>query len=128
MFCILYDYCSFFKKFLIEKYYILGWPTPKLSWWRENALLDDSWEVSSEQHVRTIVSNTLTIEKLQRSDLNARLTCQASNSNISIPISRTVSLDMSCKLFTVFLIYLCVTMELLNNAQVFYKLAVFDNL
>jgi len=68
-----------------------------VSWWRENALLDDSCEVSSEHVISTVVSNTLTLEKLQRSDLHARLTCQASNSNISIPLSTTVSLEMSCE-------------------------------
>jgi len=76
---------------------ITGWPVPRVSWWRENALLDDSWEVSSEHVISTVVSNTLTIDRLQRSDLNARLTCQAANSNISIPVSTTVSLEMSCK-------------------------------
>jgi hypothetical protein len=68
-----------------------------VSWWRENALLDDSWEISSEHVISTVVSNTLTIDKLLRSDLNARLTCQAANSNISIPVSTTVSLEMSCE-------------------------------
>ncbi|XP_021945132.2 uncharacterized protein LOC110843474 isoform X2 [Folsomia candida] len=72
-----------------------GSPLPKVSWWRENALLDDTWEVSSEHVTSTVVSNTLTISRLQRSDLNARLTCQAANSNISVPVSTTVTLDLS---------------------------------
>lgn len=85
-----------FSHRLIKIDYI-GWPVPKVSWWRENALLDDSCEVSSEHVISTVVSNTLTLEKLRRSDLHARLTCQASNSNISIPLSTTVSLEMSCE-------------------------------
>ncbi|CAL8139508.1 unnamed protein product [Orchesella dallaii] len=72
-----------------------GWPVPKVSWWRENALLDDTWEVSSEHVTSTVVSNTLTIGRLQRNDLNARLTCQAANNNITIPVSTTVTLEMN---------------------------------
>ncbi|CAG7826315.1 unnamed protein product, partial [Allacma fusca] len=71
------------------------WPVPKLSWWRENALLDDDYEVSLEHAGATVVTNTLTMPKLTRADLEARLTCQASNSNISVPVSTTVTLDMS---------------------------------
>lgn len=82
-----------------------GWPVPKVSWWRENALLDDTWEVSSEHVTSTVVSNTLTIGKLQRSDLNARLTCQAANNNITIPVSTTVMLEMNCKSCKRFSIY-----------------------
>ncbi|OXA61210.1 Protein turtle [Folsomia candida] len=76
-------------------YTLVSSPLPKVSWWRENALLDDTWEVSSEHVTSTVVSNTLTISRLQRSDLNARLTCQAANSNISVPVSTTVTLDLS---------------------------------
>ena len=75
-----------------------GRPIPKVSWWRENALLDDDYEVSQEHVGATVVTNTLTIQRLDRSDLESRLTCQAANSNISIPVSTTVILDMSCKL------------------------------
>ena len=73
---------------------------PKLTWWRENSLLDDSYEISTEQQLSStlLVSNTLTVDRLERGDLHARFTCQAANSNISVPVSTTVTLDMSCKL------------------------------
>lgn len=67
-----------------------GSPSPQLNWWREHALLDGSYE-SSEPHK---IINTILIENLQRSDLHSILTCQASNNNISNPVSTSVKIDM----------------------------------
>ena len=72
---------------------ISGSPPPQLNWWREHALLDGSYE-SSEPHK---IINTLLIENLQRNDLHSILTCQASNNNISNPVSTSVKIDMHCK-------------------------------
>ena len=72
---------------------ILGTPAPQLNWWREHALIDGSYE-NSEPH-KTV--NTLLLENLQRSDLHSILTCQASNNNISNPVSTSVKIDMHCK-------------------------------
>ena len=44
--------------------------------------------------------NSLLIENLQRDDLHSILTCQASNNNISNPVSTSVKIDMHCR-------YLC---------------------
>ena len=71
-----------------------GKPRPSLTWWRESALLDDSYEISSSGVLR----NQLEIVSLQRHDLMAVFTCQASNNNISAPISSSVTVDLNCKL------------------------------
>ncbi|GBL85764.1 Nephrin [Araneus ventricosus] len=68
-----------------------GKPTPSLTWWRESVLLDDSYEVSSEGVVR----NEIEITSLQRHDLMAVFTCQASNNNITVPVSKYVTVDMN---------------------------------
>ncbi|PRD25487.1 UNVERIFIED_CONTAM: hypothetical protein NCL1_40780 [Trichonephila clavipes] len=73
--------------------YIQGKPTPSLTWWRESVLLDDSYEVSPEGVVR----NEIEITSLQRHDLMAVFTCQASNNNITVPVSKYVTVDMNCK-------------------------------
>lgn len=70
-----------------------GKPQPTLTWWRESVLLDDSFEVLNSGSIR----NKLTIESLQRQDLMAVFTCQASNNNISIPSLSSVTVDLNCK-------------------------------
>ena len=55
--------------------------------------MDGSYEL--EQAGKTV--NSLLIENLQRSDLHSILTCQASNNNISNPVSNSVKIDMHCK-------------------------------
>lgn len=71
----------------------LGRPQPRLTWWHENKLLDESYTAINEKKVK----NELQIDKLERHHLNAVLTCQASNNNITAPISAPVSLNLNCK-------------------------------
>ncbi|XP_076325621.1 neural cell adhesion molecule 2-like [Tachypleus tridentatus] len=74
-----------------------GKPTPSVTWWRESVLLDDSYDTTIFGEVR----NKLDIKHLQRHDLMATFTCQASNNNISLPITSTVTIDMNFRPLTV---------------------------
>lgn len=67
-----------------------GNPSPKVSWWRDHALLDDI----SEEVTKGEVVNNLRLLRLTRTDLHSILTCQASNNNLSVPVSTSVKLDM----------------------------------
>ncbi|ETN58361.1 sidestep protein [Anopheles darlingi] len=67
-----------------------GQPTPKVTWWREHALLDDSNVILPDGTVK----NVLYLEKLSRNDLHSVYTCQASNGHVVPPLSSAVKLDM----------------------------------
>ncbi|XP_058451516.1 nephrin [Malaya genurostris] len=67
-----------------------GIPTPKVTWWKEHALLDDSFVVLPDGTVK----NVLYLEKLSRGDLHSIYTCQASNGHVVPPLSTAVKLDM----------------------------------
>ncbi|XP_055950829.1 synaptogenesis protein syg-2-like [Argiope bruennichi] len=67
-----------------------GKPTPSLVWWRSRRVVDDSYEVLEQG----ITRNELFIEKLQRRDLMATLTCQTTNNKISPPLEASVTLDI----------------------------------
>ena len=70
-----------------------------MTWWRDHALLDST--DSNQASFKT--ENELSLKDLKRSDLHSILTCQASNNNISVPVSTSVKLDMSCKQESLFL-------------------------
>ena len=67
-----------------------GRPPPSVTWWRESQVMDTSF-----QREESRVTNTLTIPNLNRDHLNTILTCQASNSNSSLPVSTSVKVDLT---------------------------------
>ena len=69
-----------------------GEPRPSVTWWQSGALLDDNCELSTEQFTR----NSLHLQPLTRADLLKQLTCVAINSNLTDPLSATVTLDLTC--------------------------------
>ncbi|KAK3922983.1 Protein turtle-like protein B [Frankliniella fusca] len=68
-----------------------GRPLPRVTWWYENIMLDDSYERRSERRVQ----NVLHLENLQRKELNRVYTCKASNNQLAAPITSFVRLDMN---------------------------------
>lgn len=75
-----------------DEIFFEGNPPPVVTWWRENFLLDNQYNVSNG-----ISKNILEIPALTRNDLMATLTCTASNNNISYPVSSSVIIDLNCE-------------------------------
>lgn len=70
-----------------------GNPSPNVTWWKGDSLIDDSFEVTGPNTLK----NELEIPSLQRGDLMTVFSCQASNNNISPPSSTAVTIDLNCK-------------------------------
>lgn len=78
-----------------------GKPPPKLTWYLDNNVIDESYSYDHE-FARTV--NHLSYPRVGRQHLNARLICQASNTNLVPPQSRVLVLDMNRK--SSFVLYL----------------------
>lgn len=68
-----------------------GSPRPWVNWWHEESLLDDLVEEAKGQVTR----NILTLPNLTRQHLYRVLTCRCNNSNLTVALAATVTLDMS---------------------------------
>ncbi|CAL4122353.1 unnamed protein product, partial [Meganyctiphanes norvegica] len=67
-----------------------GHPLPTITWWNEGLLVDSFSEVVTEE----ATYNTLTLHHMRHSDLYRKFTCQAVNSNLTMPKAETVTLDL----------------------------------
>ena len=72
---------------------IIGKPRPTIRWYKDNQPLDDSWIVTPQG----IIRNELVITRLLRTDHKSILTCQASNSNLTKPVTASITLELNCK-------------------------------
>ncbi|CAH0550173.1 unnamed protein product [Brassicogethes aeneus] len=72
---------------------VIGRPRPKVTWFLENTVIDDSYEIRSDG----IAVNHLTFPKVGRQHLHSRLICQASNNNLVPPETRVAVLDINLK-------------------------------
>uniref|UniRef100_A0A6P6YES9 Synaptogenesis protein syg-2-like n=1 Tax=Dermatophagoides pteronyssinus TaxID=6956 RepID=A0A6P6YES9_DERPT len=68
-----------------------GKPRPSLIWWRDYAIIDDSFEFDD----RDVTTNELVIQRLSRHHLLAILMCQAINSNLTSTITTSSSSSSS---------------------------------
>ncbi|CAH2217743.1 jg15076 [Pararge aegeria aegeria] len=76
---------------------VISDPRPALVWYLENTIIDDSFE----QKPDGITVNSLTFPSIGRQHLNARLICQASNTNLAPPQTKLLILDINLRPLTV---------------------------
>ncbi|KOB72156.1 Uncharacterized protein OBRU01_07639, partial [Operophtera brumata] len=70
-----------------------GDPRPKVIWYLENTVIDDSYE----QRTDGVTLNTLTFPNVGRQHLHVRLVCQASNTNLAPPETNVLILDINLR-------------------------------
>lgn len=68
-----------------------GDPPPRVTWWLENALLDED----NDEHGKGSAINTLVLHNLDRKMHNAVLTCQASNTRQVAPLSTKATMQLN---------------------------------
>lgn len=78
----------------MSKLIFLGRPEPWVRWWRDETLVDSSDTIAGYPNVK---KNQLVISRLSREHLNSVFTCQASNNNISQPVSTSLTVEIHCK-------------------------------
>lgn len=71
-----------------------GKPPPKVTWFLENTVIDESYQYRDDEDV---TSNHLSYPAVGRQHLQARLICQASNTNLVQAQSRVLVLDLNRK-------------------------------
>ncbi|KAH0949279.1 hypothetical protein HN011_003074 [Eciton burchellii] len=71
-----------------------GRPPPKLTWYLDNTVIDESYHYNSETGMTV---NHLAYPKIGRQHLKARLICQAGNTNLVQPQTRLLILDVKLK-------------------------------
>ena len=74
-------------------FFLTGIPRPRVTWYLENVVIDDSYEERKDG----LTVNTLTFPNVGRQHLNARLVCQASNTNLAPPETKVLILDINRK-------------------------------
>lgn len=87
------DYNPMLKKrslFLLPK---TGRPLPRVYWYLDDRLLDDTYQEKGQGEVR----NVLNIRSLERTHTLGRLRCLAFNNNITRPVETSVQLKMLCE-------------------------------
>lgn len=69
----------------------IGWPSSRVTWWRNGELMDDVYEEIAPGKSR----NTMKVESLRRENLGAEFTCLGNNNNDTQPVSNTVTLGLN---------------------------------
>ncbi|XP_015190919.1 PREDICTED: hemicentin-1 [Polistes dominula] len=91
-----------------------GKPPPKLTWYLDNNVIDESYTYNREF---ALTVNHLSYPRVGRQHLNARLSCQASNTNKVTPQIRVLVLDINLKPLFVQIL----TKEVRVSAEKMYK-------
>lgn len=66
-------------------------------WYKNAELLSNVTVNTTHKDGQIYVQSTVSLKRLQRSDLHSQLTCAASNTHLKGPLTAVVQVDMNCK-------------------------------
>ena len=92
--------------------WFLGKPIPWLSWWKNDVLLDNTSVLTPQGVVR----NELVITRLDRNDDRSILSCKASNSNQTKPVTSFITLELNRKSYNHLTLF-CANIRVKNAGQ-----------
>ena len=72
----------------------LGDPTPEVTWWQDQRLIDRHSEYNNQQDG---VRNVLKLERMGRPDLHTSISCQAANTQLSLPLTKALTVEVNRK-------------------------------
>ena len=71
-----------------------GNPLPKVKWWRGDTMISDNTITTTS---KSVVKNVIQFPKVLREHLMMPLTCESSNTNLTVPVTKTILIDLNCK-------------------------------
>lgn len=102
---------TFVKDLFILWWCYVGWPSPRLTWWQDNDMVDDSMDQPRDNRV----SNTLTIQRVSRDLLDSRIECRASSTPLLDPVVIFLTLDILCECPILSNGFICSDIEVFNQ-------------
>lgn len=71
-----------------------GDPAPEVTWWQDQRLIDRHSEFHNQQDG---VRNVLKLERMGRPDLHTSISCQAANTQLSLPLTKALTVEVNRK-------------------------------
>lgn len=85
-----------------------GTPPPKVTWYFEGKLLDDTYTLEHGD----VTINRLDVSRVTRDFLRAKLICRASNTQLMSPLTSEIILDVNREFFSISIVHLRVSSSL----------------
>jgi hypothetical protein len=77
-------------------FHFAGIPKPYVLWYLDDIVVDSTYHAEDENQV----VNHISVPNIQRSQHRANLECRAHNTLLVAPVSKTVSIELNCKLIS----------------------------
>lgn len=78
-----------------------GYPLPKVRWWKGEQMIGNHSitvnNVDGNKATPIMVKNVIKFDKVLREHLMMPLTCESTNTNLTVPVTKTILIDLNRK-------------------------------